>query len=50
MTFLEHNSYVIQNVNEIIFKMRGHLPIFGKKFFFAYWGVGRCQNGAKNGG
>ena len=48
-TFLEHVSYVILNVHEIIFKMRGHLPIFGKKIFLLHWGVGRCPNEAKNG-
>ena len=37
-TFLEHVSYVILNVHEIIFKMRGQLPYIWKKIIFASLG------------
>ena len=36
MTFLEHVSYVILNVHEIIFKIRGHLHL--EKIYFCFTG------------
>ena len=48
-TFLQHVSYVILNVHEIIFKMRGHLPIFRKKIFLLDLGVGKKWGGGGGG-
>ena len=46
----EHVSYVILNVHEIIFKMRGHLPIFENNIFASLGGGPMSEWGKKWGG